>query len=75
METITFEKTIKCSGCVEKISPHLNEAGAKEHWKVGINDPFKILTIDGETNESKIKEALQKVGYFTEWHNLGKSLS
>jgi copper chaperone CopZ len=66
METIKFKTNIKCSGCVEKVSPHLNEALGKAHWEVDLNDPSKILTVVGETNEGKIKEALQKAGYNAE---------
>ncbi len=66
METIKFKTNIKCSGCVAKVSPHLNAAVGEDHWEVDINDPSKILTIVGETNESKVKEAIQKAGYNAE---------
>jgi copper chaperone len=63
METIKFKTDIKCSGCVAKVTPHLNEAVGEENWNVDVSNPSKILSVVGETNESKIKEAVQKAGF------------
>jgi copper chaperone CopZ len=66
METIKFKTNIKCSACIDKVSPHLNEELGKDHWQVDLGDPSKILTVPGESDERKIKEALQKAGYKAE---------
>jgi len=66
METIKFKTNIKCSGCVAKVTPHLNETIGKENWEVDIDDPSKVLTVRNETDENKIKEALHKAGYNAE---------
>jgi copper chaperone len=63
METIKFKTNIKCSGCIEKVTPYLNEAAGKDNWKVDIADPSKILSVSGEASESEIKDAVQKAGY------------
>lgn len=66
METIRFKTTIKCSGCVAKATPFLNEALGEDNWEVDYNNPSKILTVTGDTNEEKIKEAVEKAGYKAE---------
>lgn len=63
METIKFKTDIKCSGCVAKVTPHLNETAGENNWEVNTTDPSKILTVTGETDEAKIKEAVQKAGF------------
>ena len=63
MEPIKFKTDIKCSGCVAKVTPHLNEAVGEQNWNVDVSNPSKILSVVGETNESKIKEAVQKAGF------------
>jgi copper chaperone len=66
METLKFKTDIKCSGCLQKVTPHLNDAAGEDNWEVDIQNPSKILTVIGETNEEKIKEALQKAGFKAE---------
>ena len=63
MEPIKFKTDIKCSGCVAKVTPHLNEAVGEDNWNVDVSNPSKILSVVGETSESKIKEAVQKAGF------------
>jgi copper chaperone len=63
METLQFKTTIKCSGCVAKITPFLNETVGEGKWEVDINNPSKVLTISGENDEEKVKEAIQKAGF------------
>jgi copper chaperone len=66
MKTVRYKTNIKCAACVEKVTPSLNETVGKDNWKVDISNPEKILTVEGEVNEEKMKEALQKVGYRAE---------
>lgn len=66
METIKFKTTIKCSGCVANVTPYLNEALGDKKWEVDIKDPSKVLTVEGEYDESKIIKAVEKAGYKAE---------
>jgi copper chaperone len=66
MEKTNFKTNIKCAACVEKVTPGLNETVGEGNWKVDISNPEKVLTVEGEINEAKLKEALQKVGYKAE---------
>lgn len=63
METKKFKTNIKCSGCVAAVTPHLNEAVGENKWRVDINDPSKILSVEGEADEQGITEAVKKAGY------------
>lgn len=66
METLKFKTTIKCSGCVAKVTPFLNEAVGENNWQVDYNDPQKLLTVQNEQDKSKVINALEKAGYKAE---------
>lgn len=62
MKQLQFKTTIKCSGCLEKVSPFLNEQLSPEEWNVDILNPAKILTVNSdkmtaEEVEEKVKQA------------------
>jgi copper chaperone CopZ len=66
METIKLKTTIKCSGCVAKVTPFLNEALGEANWEVDYNNPSKILTVVGENDQAKIIQAVERAGYKAE---------
>ncbi len=66
METTKYKTNIKCDACIAKVTPALNEAVGATHWQVDITNPAKILSVEGNSTEAKIKEALGKVGYKAE---------
>lgn len=66
METTQFKTTIKCSGCVAKATPFLNEALGEDNWEVDTNNPAKVLTVVGEADQNKVIEAVEKAGYKAE---------
>lgn len=63
METIKFKTNINCSGCIAKVTPHLNEAAGENNWNVDTANPAKILSVVANASESKIKEAVEKAGF------------
>ena len=66
MEKIKFKTTIKCSGCVAKVTPFLNETLGEDNWEVDYNNPSKILTVVGENDKSKVIDAVERAGYRAE---------
>lgn len=66
METLKFKTDIKCSGCLSKVTPFLNEAVGEDNWEVDIQNPEKTLTVVGQTKKEKVKEAVQKAGFKAE---------
>ncbi len=67
MDTIQFKTNIKCSGCIAKVTPSLNELAGEDNWEVDLQSADKILTVSTEqTDGKKIKEAVEKAGYKAE---------
>lgn len=65
METLQFKTTIKCSGCIEKVTPFLNETVGENNWEVDLQNPQKVLTIPNaeQLQSGEVVEALAKAGY------------
>ncbi len=66
METIKFKTDIKCSGCVAKVTPHLNKELGEGNWKVDTSNSLKILSVPVNSDEAKIREAVQMAGFKSE---------
>ncbi|MBI3519031.1 MAG: heavy-metal-associated domain-containing protein [Bacteroidetes bacterium] len=67
METLKFKTNIKCSGCVAKVTPFLNNESEIKKWDVDILNPDKTLTIETESmNADTIIETIEKVGFKAE---------
>ena len=67
MSTLKFKTTIKCSGCLANVTPHLNAADGIEKWEVDIMNPNKILTVEtAGVSESDVIAAVEKAGYIAE---------
>jgi copper chaperone len=67
METIIFKTNMKCSGCIEKVTPALNELAGKDRWKVDLQNPDKTLTISGKDIQAKdIQFVIEKAGFRVE---------
>ena len=58
-----FKTNIKCSACVAKVTPYLNEIVGENQWKVDLMAPQRTLTINSPVNELTVKDALGKAGY------------
>jgi len=66
MESLKFNTTIKCSGCVAKVTPHLNETVGEGNWEIDLTNPSKVLTINEQADAIKVKEAVEKAGFHAE---------
>lgn len=66
METMKFKTNIKCSDCVAKVTPFLNEALGENSWKVDTANPSKVLTVADEKDLKKVIQAIEKAGYKAE---------
>ncbi len=67
MKTLKFKTNIKCTSCVAKVTPFLNDENGIEKWDVDISNPEKILTVETDsTNSDKIIEAIEKAGFKAE---------
>lgn len=71
MEILKFKTNIKCSGCVSKATPFLDNTAGAENWEVDTNVPEKLLTITSTENITPelIIKAVQEAGYKAELVN------
>lgn len=64
MEEMKFKTTIKCTGCLDKVTPHLNETQGIDDWEVDLKNPDKILTVKVQnTSEEDVVKAVKKIGF------------
>jgi copper chaperone len=66
METKKFKTNVKCSGCIAKVTPFLDEAVGQNNWEVDIQHPSKVLTVGDSADENKVLEAIRRAGYEAE---------
>ena len=68
METIEFKTNLRCSDCITRVAPFLDTVIGKEHWKVELDHPDKMVTVSvadpGDT--IKVQAAFEKAGYTAE---------
>ncbi|KAA9341129.1 heavy-metal-associated domain-containing protein [Larkinella humicola] len=70
MEAVKFKTNIKCSGCIAKATPFLNEAVGEENWEVDTENPDKVLTVVAEgISAEQVKKAVENAGYKAEQLN------
>jgi len=64
MNKLTFKTNIKCTGCIDKVTPVLNQMQQIQHWEVDLQASDKTLTIIGkEIAPEQVVQALTKIGY------------
>ena len=64
MNELKLKTNIKCTGCEEKVKPHLDKLEGVLNWKVDLDSPEKVLLVELDgANELDIVEALNKAGY------------
>ena len=67
MKTIEVKTNIRCSSCIAKVTPVLNEAVGEKNWKVDTTNPKKVLTVTTEyLSETDVIETVEKAGYKAE---------
>ena len=67
MEILKFKTSIKCNGCLEKVSPRLNETEGIEKWEVDLKNPDKVLTVESDgATEGQVISTLDKIGFKAE---------
>lgn len=63
MNTIELKTNIKCTGCLSTVTPYLNNLAGEENWKVDLDSPQKILTVESDHSETEIIEAVKNAGF------------
>jgi copper chaperone CopZ len=66
METLKFKTNIKCTGCLAKVTPSLNETVGENNWKVDLEAPDRTLIIENSTSENEVVAAVKEAGFEAE---------
>jgi len=63
MKSYKFKTNINCNGCINTVTPYLNQLESAE-WKVDIKDKRKILEVHSEqATEKDIIDKVKEAGY------------
>jgi len=63
-KTLKFKTNINCGGCVEKVTPFLNDANGICHWDVDTANKDKILSVHSEgITEEEVIQKVQDAGF------------
>ncbi|MEI6124821.1 MAG: heavy-metal-associated domain-containing protein [Bacteroidota bacterium] len=64
MKTYFFKTSINCNGCLSRVKPQLDAKPDIKFWKVDLDSPDKILTVECESLQaSDIIEIIDNAGY------------
>jgi len=67
METLKFNSTIKCTGCLANATPFLDKVAGAGNWEVDLRNPNKVLTVKSEgVTAEQISDAVTQAGYTAE---------
>lgn len=66
MEKNRFKTTIKCSACLQKATPFLDQLAGAGNWQVDLSHPGRILEVPAHLTPGQVKEALHQAGYRAE---------
>ena len=64
MKELKFRTNINCDNCIRSVTPFLNSVDSIDEWKVDIENPDKILTIEsGNGSDKDVVGAVEKAGF------------
>lgn len=67
MDTLKFKSTIKCTGCLAKVTPFMDEVAGPNNWEVDLKNPDKVLSVKSEgVTAEQIAKAIESAGYTAE---------
>ena len=70
MKTLVFKTNIKCSGCLARVTPALNNTKGIDKWNVNMLTPEKTLTVETESLDAgDIIGIVEKAGFKAELNN------
>jgi len=64
MKTVKYKTNINCGSCLKSVTPFLNELANVDTWKVDIEKPDKLLTVEIDNgSEEQIIKAVKHAGF------------
>ena len=59
----TFATNINCSSCIRSVTGFLDEVPGVTIWRVDVEDPRKVLAVEGTASEAEIVAAVEEAGF------------
>lgn len=59
----TFQTNINCSSCVRTVTGFLDDVAGVKFWRVNVDDPRKVLSVEGTAGEEAIMKAVADAGF------------
>ena len=66
MNTLQFKTNIKCTGCLSKASPTLDEKLGAGKWEVDLMTLKKTLTVTSDLDEKEVIAIVNESGFTAE---------
>ncbi len=71
MKKLRFKTDLKCGGCIEAITPYMNEVEGIESWEVDLSSPNKVVEVStrsasAESIQKAIEKGISEAGYTVE---------
>jgi copper chaperone len=67
MKSLKYKTNINCGGCVNTVTPYLNNIKGVSNWRVATDTKDKILVVEGDDIESQqIEQAVRDAGFMIE---------
>jgi copper chaperone len=64
MKIVKYKTNINCGSCIKSVTPFLNELDNVDEWKVDTENPYKILTVEIDDEDSDIiMQAIKTAGF------------
>lgn len=59
----SFQTNINCGSCVRSVTPFLDEVKGVTIWRVDVDDPRKVLTVEGDATKADIVAMVREAGF------------
>lgn len=59
----TFKTNINCGSCVRSVTGFLDSVPGVTIWRVDVDSPDKILSVEGKASQLSIVEAVEEAGF------------
>ena len=61
---LQYKTNINCGGCIQSVTPFLNDLDNVDEWKVDTDNPEKILEVEiDDNNADAVVNAVKKAGF------------
>ncbi len=59
----TFSTTINCGSCLSNVTGFLDDLDGVAFWRVDLDDPRRVLSVEGPVAEQAVIRTVRDAGY------------